>query len=196
MARPINELINNATLFINRTPLKDSEITIEKILSLMTVENRLGLGKDTIKFEAKPSVTEYDFAGKLDNSVKWFEEITGWKVSLEGDILDINKNLVDVSLMENLEDNNKDYKIFKPKERLKDTDYSDIIVCGELKGTDKTVIIYVRNTFNEDGLSITFKDKDNNAATLKFTGKSELDFTTMKMTTPFFLLYPPIEGVD
>ena len=196
MARPINELINNATLFINRTPLKDSEITIEKILSLMTVENRLGLGKDSIKFEAKPSVTEYDFAGKLDNSVKWFEEITGWKVSLEGDILDINKNLVDVSLMENLEDNNKDYKIFKAKERLKDTDYSDIIVCGELKGTDKTVIIYVRNTFNEDGLSITFKDKDNNAATLKFTGKSELDFTTMKMTTPFFLLYPPIEGVD
>lgn len=168
-----NMLINNATLYTAKVN-RETEPTITSLISLIVDENKFGLGKDSIKFEAKPTITEYDFAGKLDDSYKDMEEITGWNVSLTGDVLDISEKVLEYSCFKKVEDTDTEYVRYEPCERINSEIYKDLIVVGEVKGKKEKIILIIYNTFNEDGLSIEFKDKDNNAASLSFKGKKTL----------------------
>ena len=176
----MNMLINNGILY------KAEDVSsVDKILEAIKDANKIGLGKDSIKVTAKPKVTSYDFAGKLDNEYKEFEDITGWEVKMEGDCIDFNEEVLGLSLLEKETDNNTDYNVYTTKEELSDSDYINIICVGKIKGKDKNVIFILKNVFNEDGIKATLKDKDNASVSLTFTAKCTLtDKKPFKILTP------------
>lgn len=187
MSREQNMIINNGVLY-QVDALTDT--SIDTIIASIIDDNKLGLGKDSIKFEAKPSIVDYDFAGKFDRQMKGMREICGWEVTLEGDLLDFNEKLMKVTLMETVIDTSTDYKRYKPKAKLDDdVDYSNIILVGTVKGSDNPVIILVKNCFSEEGISIELKDKDNSAVALTFKGSYEFDNAD---SVPFEIIYPQI----
>lgn len=191
MARKQNMLINNGVLYM-AGELTDYKIAT--ILAAITDENKLGLGKDSIKFEAKPVVTDYDFAGRFDRSMKGMQEINGWEVSLEGDLLDFNTKLMDLTLLEEKAEageTNTDYKKYVPKAKLDDsTDYKNIILVGTVKDSDNPIVILVKRTFSQDGLQFELKDAENSAVSLVFKGSYDFDNDE---DMPFEILIPTIK---
>lgn len=187
MTRNINMAVNNATLY----RAKITDLSIEKIMKQIQDTNKIGLGKDSIKFEAKPSITSYDYAGKGDNDVKDFEEITGWSAKLTGDVLDLNEKLFNMSLMELQTDTNNKFKRYAPKEVLDGSEYEDVLAVGTIKGTEDPIVIVVRNCFNEDGCTLEFKDKDNASASLTFVGKKDIK----NNSKAFEIIIPTITSV-
>ena len=59
-------MINNGVIYLVDTL---ADYKIQTIVDSITADNKLGLGKDSIKFEAKPTITNYDFAGRNDRSI-------------------------------------------------------------------------------------------------------------------------------
>lgn len=188
--RKQNMLINNGVLYM-AGELTDYKIAT--ILAAITDKNKLGLGKDSIKFEAKPVVTDYDFAGRFDRSMKGMQEINGWEVSLEGDLLDFNSKLMELTLLEEkteADDTNTDYKKYVPKAKLNDsTDYKNIILVGTVKDSDKPIVILIKRTFSQDGLQFELKDAENSAVSLVFKGSYDFDNDE---DMPFEILIPTI----
>lgn len=179
-------LINEATLY------KCSDVsTAKKIIDAIVDDNKIGIGKDSIKFEASLQTINYDYAGKRDRQTKETEEATGWSVKLEGDLLDFNANLMGLSLMvKDAEDTTATgYEIYNPKDDLASTDFTNIICVGNLKNMatqEKTKgIIVVKNTYNSGGLQAEFKEKDNSAWKLTFNG-----MYTLSGDKPFAILMP------
>ena len=182
-----NMMINNATLFYT----KNACTTMAEIKTVLsTLDDRLGLGKDSISFKASPKVVEYDYAGKLDRSCKEMEDITAWTVEVEGDVLDFKKTVLQVSLMEKVDsETDTDFEIYSPKSAF-NNDYSDyvtLLVVGRVKSNDKPIILKVNNTYNSEGFNIKFKDKDNAVTGVKFSGKYSFKNPTQK---PFEIIIP------
>ena len=182
-------MINNGVIYLVDTL---TDYKIKTIVASITADNKLGLGKDSIKFEAKPTITDYDFAGRNDRSMKGMQEINGWEVSIEGDLLDFNEKLMNVTLLkEDTTETSEDYKKYVPKAKLEDdTDYRNVVLVGTVKDSDKPIIIVVKRTFSQDGLSFELKDAENSAVSLTFKGSYEFDIDE---DMPFEILIPTIK---
>lgn len=178
--------INEATLY-----KCDDVSSGEKIIAAITDANKIGTGKDSIKFEAALQTINFDYAGKRDRQTKETEEATGWSVKLEGDVLDFNTNLMGLSLMvkDTKDTSATGYDIYNPTDNLSSSDFTNIICVGNLKNMatqEKTQgIIVVKNTYNSGGLQAEFKEKDDSAWKLTFNG-----MYTLNGDKPFAILMP------
>ena len=70
--KPTKMIVDNAVLYTSSTGFDFDDI--DAIVAACTDTNRLGLGKDKIKFTATPSIVQYDFAGRKDKPVKEMQE--------------------------------------------------------------------------------------------------------------------------
>lgn len=138
------------------------------LIASLGAENEFGLCKDGVKIKSEANIAEYDFNGKNDKTVKEMQEILGYTVEIEGELIDINETFLSMSgfKKETIEETG-DYKIYNPS-ALNDTDYKDIVIVGRLLGKDTVCAILCKNCYNSNGIEFDTKDKENAGAKFKF----------------------------
>ena len=184
MAQLVNMVIGNAKIYYGTF----DPTNVETMITGLTDAQRLGLGKDSIKFAAKPKITDYDFAGKEDRKVMNMEEITGWDISVSGSCIDFNEKILTASLMTKATPLEGDkYVVYTPQSSLSTASYSDLLIVGRLKNNAEPVAILVKNTYNADGVQFECKDKDN--AGIKFSFEAAYSMDRLD-EVPFLVITP------
>lgn len=184
MAQLVNMVIGNAKIYYGTF----DPTNVETMITGLTAADRLGLGKDSIKFAAKPKITDYDFAGKEDRKVMNMEEITGWDISVSGSCIDFNEKVLTASLMTKRTPAEADkYVVYTPQSSLSTASYSDLLIVGRLKNNNEPVAILVKNTYNADGVQFECKDKDN--AGIKFSFEAAYSMDRLD-EVPFLVITP------
>lgn len=184
MAQLVNMVIGNAKIYYGTF----DPTNIETMITGLTDAQRLGLGKDSIKFAAKPKITDYDFAGKEDRKVMNMEEITGWDISVSGSCIDFNEKVLTASLMTKKTPVEGDkYVVYTPQASLSTASYSDLLIVGRLKNNALPVVVLVKNTYNADGVQFECKDKDN--AGIKFSFEAAYSMDALDKV-PFTIITP------
>ena len=157
--KPKTMIVDNATIYVAPSNVDLSKI--DDIVSACVEANRLGLGKDKIKFSAKPSITQYDFAGRKDKAVKEMQEVSAWEVSLEGDCLDFNETVLKANMLKKTTATSTTHEVYAAIEGEIPADcYLDILVAGRVFGSTDKVIIALKNCLGSE-FGLEFGDKDN-----------------------------------
>ncbi|MDS0525458.1 hypothetical protein NNC19_07190 [Clostridium sp. SHJSY1] len=191
MSTNINMVIGNATLFYGDNYFNATNV--DELIKSLTDDKKLGLGKDSIKFTAKPKITDFDFAGKEDRKVKNMEEITGWDIKAEGSLLDLNENVLSASLIKkDTKTSSETYEVFIPQPSLNNSSYHDLVILGRVKNNQYPIAIIVKNSYNAEGFSMEFKDKENDAIKMSFEGAYDMDKLD---ETPFKIIKPKAVAV-
>lgn len=187
--KPKNMLVDNATIYVGTFDTSN----VDTFISSLTDTNKLGLGKDSVKFSAKPNITEYDFAGKKDAKVVEMQSIENWEVTVEGDCLDFNANCIKLcGLKEKTQTTpSTTYKKYEPVVGSMENNMLDIAIVGKIKDKTNVVAIVVKNGFNTEGVSLEFADKDNNAFTIKAVAHYFID---QLAEAPFCIIAPTVES--
>jgi hypothetical protein len=184
MSQLVNMVIGNATLYYGTF----DDTNMQTLVASLTDADKLGLGKDSIKFAAKPKISDYDFAGKEDRKVMNMEEITGWDISVDGSCIDFNEKVLTASLMTKSTSAEGDtYAVYTPQSSLSTASYKDLVVVGRLKNNAQPVAVLVKNTYNADGIQFECKDKNNAAIKFSFEAAYSMDALS---EVPFKIITP------
>jgi len=85
------------------------------------------------------------------------------------------------------------YTVIKPKGQITDTDYLDnIAYVGTVSGSDKPIIVILKNAICTSGLDLEFTDKEQATVEMKFEGRADAN-DVENMALPVTILYPNIE---
>lgn len=145
-------------------------------------------------FSAVPTVRRIEIDG-VKGAAKGLEALDEWVVTLTANIKEISAEALALAL-----GSAKSADAVTPEGYSKITannaitvdDYLDNITwIGKLSGSDKPVIILVKNALCTNGLSLTMADKAEGVLALTFTGHydpSELD------SPPFEIYYPEVSA--
>ncbi|WP_024614689.1 hypothetical protein [Clostridium sp. Ade.TY] len=172
-AKELNLILSEASIYTGDF----SKLTIQNTDEFIKTLDQyyLGMTKDKVTISAKPKIRNIKNAAK---QVKGFETIDEWTVKISGDLLDFNKNYLDISLFEKSETK------YASKMGLIDvTDYKDVIVIG-YNDENKPEIILVRNCLNKEGLNLSAVAKDDN------TFKLDIENVYDKYTENSVEIYP------
>lgn len=84
------------------------------------------------------------------------------------------------------------YISIKGKTNLTDEDYIENLTwVGSITGSEKPLIIQLKNGLNEDGLSYTMQDKAEGKIAITFYGYNDLsDYMEDNVAPPFEIFYP------
>lgn len=183
MSQLVNMVIGNATIYYGTFELTD----LQTLKTSLTDTQKLGLGKDSIKFTAKPTITGYDFAGKEDRKVMNMEEITGWDINVSGSCIDFNEKVLTASLMTKSTTGAGEYTVYTPQSKLSTGSYKDLLIVGTLKNNVLPIMVLVKNTYNAEGVQFECKDKDN--ASIKFSFEAAYSMSALD-EVPFTVIIP------
>lgn len=143
------------------------------------------------EFSAKPNVRQVPVDGVMGRA-KGLELIDGWEAYIKATILEITPETLALSLgaavLEDVEGG--EYQRIKARDDIKDTDYIENIAwIGNLSGSQKPVVLIVKNPLALDGITLTPQDK--NEAKLPVTMYGHYAEDDLE-TPPFEILYPKI----
>lgn len=170
-------VIDGAVLYLTTEQITDPKTQMTSLKN-----DYLGCAKSSITVVAKPRIRDIEFMGKKENMVKNTRRITGWEVSCEADILDLNTKTLSASLMD--KSTNENFDIYTPKKSIDDNCYKNLVIVGTLEGEVEPIVLVVNNTFNEEGINVDFKDNDESAVKMKFNG--HIDMETEKVPYQIF----------
>ena len=171
--KPKTMIVDNATIYVAPSNVDLSKI--DDIVSACVEANRLGLGKDKIKFSAKPSITQYDFAGRKDKAVKEMQEVSAWEVSLEGDCLDFNGTVLKANMLKKATTTSTTHEVYEAVEgEIPEDCYLDILVAGRVFGSTDKVIIALKDCLGTE-FALEYADSDNVAVPLNLTPHYSID---------------------
>ncbi|GKX65836.1 hypothetical protein [Inconstantimicrobium mannanitabidum] len=170
MSNAINMIVENGVFYYGTFDTSN----IDTFLAGLTDTQKLGLGKDSIKFNASPKLHDYDFAGKGDRKVKGMEGLA-WEIKASGTCIDFNDKVLGASLLEKDSSNaSTKFDVFKPLSDIKTELYKDLLIVGKEKGKTDPVAILIKNTYNNNGVSLEMKDKENAGVSLEFEGHYDM----------------------
>lgn len=126
------------------------------------------------KFDQQPEIRSIGVDG-VKGRAKGLTVIDSWEVVMEANILEISKETLALALAACKIDadtyNDQGYISIKAKNYIDLTDYVDnITYVGKVSGSEKPLIIQVKNALCTGGLSLSFKDKDEAVIAMKFHG--------------------------
>ena len=171
--KPTKMIVDNAVLYTTSTGFDFDDI--DAIVAACVDENRLGLGKDKIKFTATPSIVQYDFAGRKDKAVKEMQEVSAWEVSLEGDCLDFNGTVLKANMLKKATTTSTTHEVYEAVEgEIPEDCYLDILVAGRVFGSTDKVIIALKDCLGTE-FSLEYADADNVPVPLNLTPHYSID---------------------
>lgn len=143
-------------------------------------------------FSAVPTIRRIEIDG-VKGAAKGLEALDEWVVTITANVKEVSADTLTLALAgaksEDAE-TPEGYKKITAKNEIALTDYlTNIAWIGKLSGSDKPVIIVVKNALCTNGLSLTMADKAEGVITLTFTGHydpAELD------SPPFEIYYPEV----
>lgn len=144
-------------------------------------------------FSAVPTIRQVEVDGKK-GSVKGFQVIDEWVVTLTENVKEITANTLKMSLaaadVTSAEAPAGGYTSIKGRSDIQDADYLENVAwVGKLSGAEQPVIIILYNALATNGLALTFADKAEAVIPMTLTGHYDLSDLE---TPPFEILYPPV----
>lgn len=180
---PKSLLLNAGAFFKNFDPASD---TYE---SAKAAGKLIGATKGGGEFSAVPEVRQIEVDG-VAGRAKGLEIIDSWDVYLKATVLEIKENTIKDGLAASSVDttSNDEYDIIKAGQSIELGDYIENVAwVGTLSGSNKPVIIIVKNAINTDGLVLTVEDKNEASIPMTFYGHYDQDDLD---NPPFEILYP------
>lgn len=184
-----NLLLNAGAYFKNFYPEKDTFETAVESGKL------IGATKGGGEFSAVPTIRQIEADG-VAGRAKGMEVIDSWDVYLKATVLEVKKESIVQSLCAASvdEETNSDYDIITARSEIAIDDYIDNVAwVGTLSGSNKPVIIIVKNALNTEGLKLTTQDKNEATISMTFYGhytQEDLD------SPPFDIYYPKKKTTD
>ena len=176
-------LLNAGAFFKNFDPATDT------FDSAVAAGKLIGATKGGGEFSAVPEVRQIEVDG-VAGRAKGLEIIDSWEVYLKATVLEIKESTIANGLAASNVDNttNADYDIITAGQTIELADYIENVAwVGTLSGSNKPVIIIVKNAINTDGLVLTVEDKNEASIPMTFYGHYEQD----DLENPPFELYSP-----
>lgn len=146
------------------------------------------------EFSAKPNVRQVPVDGVMGRA-KGLELIDGWEAYIKATILEITPETFALSLgaADLSEVDGGEYQKITARDDIKDADYVENIAwIGNLSGSQKPVILIIKNPLALDGITLTPQDK--NEAKLAVTAYAHYSPDDLE-TPPFEILYPKVTAV-
>ena len=125
----------------------------------------------------------------VKGNVKGLKQITDVEVNLKTNMLEITEDILKMALFATVDTtSNSDYDIITGKTYIVDTDYLvNIALVGKLSGSQKPVVIILKNALATDGLKFKTEDDKDNVLPVTFTG--HIDPLTPTVL-PYEIRYP------
>ena len=143
-------------------------------------------------FSAVPTVRRIEIDG-VKGAAKGLEALDEWVVTITANVKEVSADAIALALASSTSapaDQPEGYTKITANNAIDLDDYLENIAwIGRLSGSDKPVIIVVKNALNTNGLSLTMADKAEGVIALTFTGHydpTELD------SPPFEIYYPEV----
>lgn len=145
-------------------------------------------------FSAVPTMRRIEIDG-VKGAAKGLEALDEWVVAITANVKEISAEALALALAssKNVSAGTPEgYNKITANNEIALTDYLENITwIGKLSGSDKPVIILVKNALCTNGLSLTMADKAEGTISLTFTGHydpEQLD------SPPFEIYYPEVAG--
>lgn len=144
-------------------------------------------------FSAVPTLRRIEIDG-VKGAAKGLEALDEWVVTITANVKEVSADTLALALASSKNtptvDAPEGYNKITANNEIALTDYlTNIAWIGKLSGSDKPVIIVVKNALCTNGLSLTMADKAEGVIALTFTGHydpAELD------SPPFEIYYPEV----
>lgn len=145
---------------------------LDTLFSKFTQETKLGVNDDGVSFTLEQELHQITEAGDNDRAVVGRERIISCKGTIEGTINVFDDTLFKMcSLKKDTSNKSTKYDLWIPKTGVISEDaYVDIALVGRTT-TGNDLCIIVHNCYNEEGLSIDSKSKDEAGCKVKFVGR-------------------------
>lgn len=111
-------------------------------------------------------------ADGVKGAAKGLRAITDTEVTLKTNMLEVTEDILKMALLGVVDTTSSaDYDIITGKTYIADTDYLDnIALVGKLSGSNKPVVIILKNVLNDGGLKFKTEDDKDNVLPVTFTG--------------------------
>lgn len=164
----------------------------ESFEEIKSADRIIGATQGGGEFSAKPNARQVQVDGVMGRA-KGMELIDGWEAYIKATILEITPETLALSLgaVDLVDVEGGEYQRIKPRDDIKDSDYIENIAwIGNLSGSQKPVILIIKNPLALDGITLTLQDK--NEAKLPVTMYGHYADDDLE-TPPFEILYPVIK---
>lgn len=106
----------------------------------------------------------------LEGKVKGLTRKISTDVTLKANMLEVTADTLKIALMGAIDTiTNVDYDIITDKPEILSTDYIDnVAIVGKISGSDKPVVIILKNVLSTDGITINNKDASDNTLPIVF----------------------------
>lgn len=161
-----NVVIDGATVYYTSIDITDPKVSLAALQA-----DYLGTAKSSITVMCKPTIREMEHMGKMGRKTNYDERITGYEVEAEADLMDVTSKTLNASLL--VKDTTSQptaHDRYIPSTTIAAANYKHLVIVGKLQGSAENVVCIVKNTYNGEGLSVEFKDNDESASKMKFTG--------------------------
>ncbi|WP_075366844.1 hypothetical protein [Desulfosporosinus metallidurans] len=126
----------------------------------------------------------------MKGTVKGLTRIVSTDVTLKVNMLEITAETLRIALMGVVDTTGVDYDIITGKTEILLTDYIDnIALVGRISGSDKPVVIMLKNALSSDGIKFSNKDSSDNILPLVFTASIDPDTPNV---SPYEIRFPKI----
>lgn len=144
------------------------------------------------EFDITPKLRAIKADG-LKSSFKGGNTITSIDVILKVNMLEITTDILKMALMADVDSvTDPDYDIITGRTAILDTDYIDnIALVGKVSGSQKPIIIILKNALAQDGIKLSNKDASDNILPITFTANID---TNDIGASVYEIRYPKISG--
>ncbi|MGL5440795.1 MAG: hypothetical protein ACRDA4_10535 [Filifactoraceae bacterium] len=140
---------------------------IDTLITKLTPETRLATSDGGVKFACTHDIHDIPFAKLNGKKVKGNQRVLKVEASIEGEVLVINKKLLDMSLFRTETNTSTKYDVYRPVSGvIEDAKYKDLVLVGTgVTGQDLLVLLH--NTYNSE-FAIDSSDGDEAKSAVKF----------------------------
>lgn len=145
-------------------------------------------------FSAVPTIRRIEIDG-VKGAAKGLEALDEWVVTLTSNVKEVKPDVIALALASSKTAESEtpaDYQKICANNEISLDDYIDSIAwVGRLSGSDKPVIILIKNALCTNGLTLTMQDKNEGVIALTFTAHYDPESL---QTPPFEIYYPNVGG--
>ena len=153
----------------------------------------IGATQGGLEFKATPTIRNIQIDGIL-GKVADLDVIDAWETSLAGSFIEINTEVIRRSLAAvSVDDSDDDYTVLEGATEFSADDYlTNVTYIGTLSGSDKPVIIQIKNAIDTGGLDFKTEDGKEGTVDVTFEGR----YAVSDDGVPPFKIYWPKTRVE
>lgn len=177
---------------------KNFDVGTDTYASAKEAGKCLGATQGGGTFTATPTLRTIDVDGAVGR-VKGLTDIETWEVSMSATVLETTVETLKLALAAGTASSDSTatgYTKIVGNSGISESDYvQNITWVGHISGSDKPIIIQIKNALNEGGLSYQAAPKGEGKVALTLYAYNDLsDYESDTVDPPFAIYYPTISG--